>query len=570
MKTNEFFSKLSKAESDCRTRRYVLPQRVVHCEGVVCGSENMLESFDNKTAVFEDERVQVHMNGSDCCVLENKDGVKSSVIFDFGIEMHGAMRFIVKSVSPNRVNVRIRFGESVMETMSDVGEGLTAKNDHANRDFVWNVGFLSANETNESGFRFVKIDLLDDNARIEIQSVTGVLIYRDIEFKGSFECDDELVNDIWRTSVHTTHMCMQEYLWDGIKRDRLVWIGDMQIECLTIASVFGYNEVVPKSLDLIRDITPVGTWMNGMSSYSLWWILIHYDWYMKFGSLEYLSEQSDYLLALIDVVAGLVKENGSENMPDCRFIDWPNQANPEATHAGLHGMMVMALEAGEKLASALSAVETVEKCREAISKLKTYIPSPAGSKQAASLLAYSGVEDAKKMEEEVISVGGVKGYSTFLGYHTLAAKALAGNYNGALAAMKEYWGAMLDLGATTFWEDFDIEWAENAARIDEITPDGKVDVHGNYGGYCYKGYRHSFCHGWASGPVPYITRFVLGIEILEPACRKLRISPNMSGLKHIKAVYPTPFGNVNIQLDENPDGSVTKKIEAPAEIEIVD
>ena len=44
----------------------------------------------------------------------------------------------------------------------------------------------------------------------------------------------------------------------------------------------------------------------------------------------------------------------------------------------------------------------------------------------------------------------------------------------------------------------------------------------------------------------------------------------MSGLKHIKAVYPTPFGNVNIQLDENPDGSVTKKIEAPAEIEIVD
>ncbi|MBQ2915891.1 MAG: alpha-L-rhamnosidase [Clostridia bacterium] len=570
MKTNEFFSKLSKTESDCRVRKYVLPQRVVHCEGSVCGAENMLDTAGKKSPVFEDERVQVHMNGSDCCALENKDGVKSSVIFDFGIEMHGSMRLIVKSVSPNRVNVRIRFGESVMETMSDVGEGLTAKNDHANRDFVWNVGFLSANETNESGFRFVKIDLLDDNAKIEIQSVTGVMIYRDIEFKGSFECDDELVNDIWRTSVHTTHMCMQEYLWDGIKRDRLVWIGDMQIECLTIASVFGYNEVVPKSLDLIRDITPVGTWMNGMSSYSLWWILIHYDWYMKFGSLEYLSEQSDYLLALIDVVASLVKENGSENMPDCRFIDWPNQANPEATHAGLQGMMVMALEAGAVLASALSAVETVEKCNEALAKLKSYVPSPAGSKQAASLLAYSGVADAKKMDDEIISVGGVKGYSTFLGYHTLATKALAGNYKGALDAMKEYWGAMLDLGATTFWEDFNIDWAENAARIDEITPEGKVDVHGSYGGYCYVGYRHSFCHGWASGPVPYITRFVLGIEILEPACRKIRIRPNMSGLKHIKASYPTPFGNINIQLDEAPDGTINKIVDAPAEIEIVD
>lgn len=27
---------------------------------------------------------------------------------------------------------------------------------------------------------------------------------------------------------------------------------------------------------------------------------------------------------------------------------------------------------------------------------------------------------------------------------------------------------MLDLGATTFWEDFDISWKESAARIDEI------------------------------------------------------------------------------------------------------
>ena len=43
---------------------------------------------------------------------------------------------------------------------------------------------------------------------------------------------------------------MQEYLWDGIKRDRLVWLGDFHPELVTITKVFGYNEVVPKSLDL--------------------------------------------------------------------------------------------------------------------------------------------------------------------------------------------------------------------------------------------------------------------------------------------------------------------------------
>ena len=50
---------------------------------------------------------------------------------------------------------------------------------------------------------------------------------------------------------------MQEYLWDGNKRDRLVWLGDMHPEVMTVNTVFGYNEVVPKSLDLIRDVTPL-------------------------------------------------------------------------------------------------------------------------------------------------------------------------------------------------------------------------------------------------------------------------------------------------------------------------
>jgi hypothetical protein len=36
---------------------------------------------------------------------------------------------------------------------------------------------------------------------------------------------------------------MQEYLWDGIKRDRLVWIGDMYPEVSTIHAVFDFNEV---------------------------------------------------------------------------------------------------------------------------------------------------------------------------------------------------------------------------------------------------------------------------------------------------------------------------------------
>ena len=54
---------------------------------------------------------------------------------------------------------------------------------------------------------------------------------------------------------------------------------------MTVSTVFGYNEVVPKSLDLIRDITPLPSWMNGISSYSIWWLLIQRDWYYYQGNL---------------------------------------------------------------------------------------------------------------------------------------------------------------------------------------------------------------------------------------------------------------------------------------------
>ena len=105
-----------------------------------------------------------------------------------------------------------------------------------------------------------------------------------------------------------------------------------------------------------------------------------------------------------------------------------------------------------------------------------------------------------------MAVDGAQRMSTFYGYYVLQARAKAGDYQGCLDCIRQYWGAMLDLGATTFWEDFDLEWTANAARIDELVPPGKKDIHGDFGNYCYKGFRHSLCHGWASGPTAWLSR----------------------------------------------------------------
>ena len=68
-------------------------------------------------------------------------------------------------------------------------------------------------------------------------SYTHLLVYKDVEYKGSFSSSDPLINRIWDVGAYTVHLNMQEYIWDGIKRDRLVWVGDMHPETTTIQAL---------------------------------------------------------------------------------------------------------------------------------------------------------------------------------------------------------------------------------------------------------------------------------------------------------------------------------------------
>lgn len=555
---------LDKSREDVRVRRFLTPQRIVWTsQGAQC-------SVTGTEYLLEDRELQINLYAKDLCVLENK-GEMASIVLDFGVEFHGNLKLFVKDVSQERVNLRIRFGESVMETMEDtIGGKHNARNDHINRDSVINVGFLSANELGPTGYRFVRIDLLDENTAISFKAIKGIAIYRELEYKGSFHCSDERLNTIWNTGAYTIHLNMQEYVWDGIKRDRLVWIGDMHPETSTIQAVFGYDDSVPASLDLARDETPLPGWMDGMSSYSIWWVLIHYGWYMQNGDKAYLEEQRDYLKGLLNQLCDLVDtETGSEKMPAMRFIDWPTDGDDEAVHAGLQGLLKQGLVRGSFLCKELGEDDVAQRCGKMADILQTHCPDPHGNKQAAAFLALSGIADPKAMNE-IIKIDGSRRLSTFLGYYVLKAQALAGDMEGALANISNYWGAMLDRGATTFWEDFNLDWLEGSGRIDEIVPEGVKDLHGDYGAHCYIGLRHSLCHGWASGPTAFLSQHVLGFTPMTPGCGKIALRPMLGHLTFAEGSYPTPYGVIRVRHEKNADGSVkTTILEKPEQVEII-
>ena len=152
-----------------------------------------------------------------------------------------------------------------------------------------------------------------------------------------------------------------------------------------------------------------------------------------------------------------------------------------------------------------------------------------------------------KEAEELLAGSSAEEMSCFMGYYVLLAKAKLGEYTEALDIIRSYWGGMLQMGATTFWEDFDIRWMENAAPIDRFPQPDEKDVHADYGNYCYKGLRHSLCHGWSSGVIAWMSRYILGVEVLEPGCRKLRIAPNLCDLSWVEGSYPTPYGEIEMK-----------------------
>ncbi|MFA6815420.1 MAG: alpha-L-rhamnosidase C-terminal domain-containing protein [Lentisphaeria bacterium] len=504
------------------------------------------DGVDFGERLITEPKSQVYMQAQGC-VLQPGSGL----LLDFGMELPGGVRIVTGCSDAGIKKIHLRFGESVSEAMNH------PNNDHALHDMMLEVPSHGMVCYGRTGFRFVRIDC--DAAVTEPLILCGVFaeaIYRDLPRVGNFECDDAKINEIYKTAVRTVHWNMQDYIYDGIKRDRIAWIGDMNPEIKVILNVFQDTDVVKKSLDFVRDLYPLPKFMNNISSYSLWWIINQYEYFFHCNDRPYLLEQRDYLTGLLKQLCQDVLVNGSENLSGKRFLDWPTKNNENALHAGLHGLLAWTFRVGAELCSALQENECMNQCRKMYQRMLLHQPECNNNKQAAAMLTIGGVRDCS----DVLLHEPFSGISTFYGYYMLMAQPVS----SALKLIRRYWGGMLDFGATTFWEDFDLAWTKNAYPIDSLPIKGKEDIHGSFGNYCYRGLRHSLCHGWSGGPAAYLAESVLGIRPLTPGFKTAIIQPNFAGLDYIKGSVPTPWGPITVE-GEKGKVKITKPKEVNAE-----
>ena len=162
-----------KTQFDTRTRAYISPVRVMWTQNgdLITGSENLLLQGNGQATTANTPKT----------VFVSKEGKRPSILLDFGREIHGGLQFVTCiRASTKPVKVRVRLGESVGEAMCEITKENGATNDHAMRDYTIELPWLGVCEVGNSGFRFVRIDMLEDDVELPIKDIRASLLYRDI------------------------------------------------------------------------------------------------------------------------------------------------------------------------------------------------------------------------------------------------------------------------------------------------------------------------------------------------------------------------------------------------------
>lgn len=532
---------------------YIYPTRIVAAS----------EGVKNQESLLKHKTLAVSLSDTDFMLL----GPKQSITLDFGKEYSAGLRlitiFIRDGEGPdyNKCLTRIRFGESVCETLAEVGYK-DSTNDHYPRVFEQLIPFLSDISVGHSGFRFARIDNLDDKKTICFKQIVLEYQHLDVEEVSRFHCNDEMVNKIYDYSLRTAYMCGQNgFIYDGIKRDRLVWCGDMGVEVKTYLETYGDLDVIRNSLDFCEEGYPLPQWVNNMPTYSLWWLLNAYEYYLYSKDIEWLKRKAPFIKGTTEKFLECIDKDGNvkigDDNPFVYFIDWPSSESID-TKAAAIGLMKMTLEKSIYLFKELGFdTNNIEKSLQILKKIKMSDSALKG------LLALQELAFNEGLGEELVKDDD-ENMSTFMAYHIFKAMAHAKKNEDAVRIMKLYYGKMVDKGATTFFEDFQPEWAKNTIGVDEMPFENRKWMHGDFGRFCYPGLRLSLCHGWASGPAPFLIEEVAGLSLVDD--NVVRFSPNLSGLEFVEASIMTKYGPVYVEI--NKDGK--KVVSKPKEVRIVD
>ncbi len=486
------------------------------------------------------------------------------LLLDFGREIAG--RLYVESACRCTEEISVSYGESEGEALS--GQQFLGVN-------ALRIGPGRIARGPKSAFRYAYIRFLGSApaaASPASRYGAGILRFRalraegiayPVEYRGSFESSDPVLNRIWEIAAYTAHLCMQDNIWDAPKRDRGRWAGDLKIEGNVISDVFGDRAAIEDTLAHLAANTNGGSRdVNGIPGYTAAWVEALAGLYRHTGDMDFLKRQSTSLNRFLERMERSLNADGRFATSDKSwfFVDWsPGLSGGTAeSQYGTSMEYLSAFRAAVPLLRAVGNTPAAAHYQQFAAGLAQALHRQAvsGSSvnfgtrwQINALAILSGAalpDDDAAIWSRVLSnvkqdTWSDQVISPYFNFFLLQAMAQTGHREAALEWMRQYWGGMLAEGATSFWEAYDLRWPKNHPHL-SLQADGT------------SGYSVSLAHGWSSGPAAWLEEQVLGIQPTAPGFRTVEIRPDLAGLAWARGAMPTPQGEIRVDLKQQNGG----------------
>lgn len=455
-------------------------------------------------------------------------------LFDFGKELFGFLN--IKNVA-SEDKLHVSYGESEEEAVDT--EFTLIRED---------VSGASEYKLRQRAFRYIFITGAD-NAEVDAE-----LEIAPLEVRGRFECDDESINRIWDMCVYTMQLTTREVMIEAIKRDGWLWGGDAYQAYKFAAYLFFDKEPVRRSTIALRGKDPVVQHINTINDYSFYWVIGLYEYYQTYKDYDFIKFIYPRAVSLMDFSESRTDDEGFVvgRRGDWIFVDWADM-DKEGAVCAEQMLYIQANRTMAKLAEILGkdgsaytkiADSLTEKVNEKFwnAEKGAFIDSFESGRnnvtRHANIFAvmYNIATDEQResIVKNVLLNDAVPQITTpyFEGYE-LETMGEIGNFDYIENKIRTYWKGMLDLGATTVWEEYnpELSGAEHYA------------MYGNK-------YGKSLCHAWGSAPIYLFGKYFLGVSPTSDGYETFAVKPYLGGFKYINGTVPINGGEVRVYLSK--------------------
>ena len=464
---------------------------------------------------------------------------ENGLLFDYGKETFATLCF--KKLTKD---VMVYYGETDIEAVD-------TEHSYIIEEFQKeNVGVIAY----AKAFRYLYIpDVTEEEIELEVQYE-----YLPVEQKSSFKSDDEILNRIWDVAAYTMELNSREFYLDGIKRDRWVWSGDAYQSYFVNRYLCFDEDIAVRTIRALGGKDAIVQHVNNISDYTFYWILSVYDHYEMSGDEKFLKEMFPRMEEFMEFTVSRLDEKGFVNKygNDWIFIDWA-EFDSEGAQCAEQILFRKSLEIYIKCAKLLGedASTYQEMLDELVTKIDQYFwceekgayidTFESGKKNVtrhanifALLFGYGTDAQRDSIVQNVILNDEVPQISTpYFKFYEMESMCRIGKYEYVLERIKDYWGAMVKIGATTFWEEFtpNVDWKEQLGMYD-------------------RKYGKSLCHAWGASPIYLLGRYFLGVRPAMIGYDTFVVEPNLEGIEQVDAIVPIKNGSVTIQKQ---DGKIT-------------